>query len=129
MSEHIEAFDMSPNYRIISTNGRIRGEFAVHGIDDRVFAIYLVEATVYDEDRSWGRIFYSTDLDVVVDLDTEQPTLRAVNDRKPLEEDEARLFTEVLRHVIRAWHGGVGSVVAADFEPLPSGVSEGEPKG
>lgn len=66
MSDAIQAYDLGRFQRIVQVDGsRIRGKFQVLSArDDRDEAwVSAIDVTVYaDDDRSWGRVFYSNDL-------------------------------------------------------------------
>jgi len=65
----MKAFDLSKYQRVIGSDGRVSGSWKVLGgvgRDPEHLYITPIDVTVYDETRSWGRVFYSGDFTLTV---------------------------------------------------------------
>lgn len=118
------AFDMSRFYRIIGTQGRIRGEFAVHGTPDRgVFKVLPLNVTIYDEDRSWGQGFLPGGFDVHV-VDGIATVGVSGNESRDAVLDEVRdLMNELLAAVVAEFNATYPVAVQVDGS-APKGNDE-----
>lgn len=117
----MRAFDMSRYERVIATEGDVRGSFVVHGVlkdgELRIFRVEILDVTLWDDDRGWGRIINPGEFDVdITDGVLTVGKRRAESKKHDIDEFEDRI-NATLALVAAAFHGGPGSVVeAADTE-------------
>lgn len=107
---------MSKYYRIIGTEGLVSGKWAVYGSDRHgAFAIKVIDAVLYDEDRSWGSVLNAGDIEVGVHGN--EITIDRVEPRKvDVVEDFRSQIIEVLDLVICSYNEGAGSIVEGEAQ-------------
>lgn len=111
----MHAFDMSNYTRVIATDGRISGSFVVQGSSKGIFAIDPLDVTIYDETRSWGRVFRHGDFDVQI-TDGVPSVGKDVNPDKAADLDAAReLMDATLAVVAQAYDAGLGSNIEQEL--------------
>lgn len=116
---------MSRYKRVIATEGRVRGDFVVHGSSRGPFSVGVLEVVLYDEDRNWGQIIRDGDIEIRVDAEGVATVFRALNpDKAAVIEDYTALINETLTLVLRAYGAGPGSVV----EPTAASPSNRTPE-
>jgi len=66
----VKAFDLSKYQRVIGSEGRVSGSWKVLGgvgHDPERLYITPIDVTLFDETKSWGRVFYSGDFTLTVE--------------------------------------------------------------
>ena len=113
----MKAFDMSKYQRVIGSEGRVSGKWCVSGgVGRNPDHLYVtpIDVTVFDETKSWGRVFYGGDFTLTVeDGVVEFSGPRNVSKMADIEECRAEFDVTVLL-VARAYFLGIDEKMVDD---------------